>query len=52
MGFDFARIGHLRYCAQAGMGEADLSKIQLAGEAIGNCKRSYKPPAGVDAILM
>ncbi len=52
MGFDFARIGHLRYCAQAGMGEGDLSRIQLTGEPIGNCRRAYQPPASLPSILM
>lgn len=52
MGFDFAHIGHLRYCAQAQMGEADLSRVQIVGEPIGNCKRNYKAPSSLESILI
>jgi hypothetical protein len=34
------------------MGEANLSKIEIVGEAIGNCKRSYNPPSSLKSILM
>jgi len=52
MGFDFERIGHYRYCAEAGMGEANLEKIKILGEPIGNCTRKYKPPASYESILI
>jgi len=32
MGIDFSMIGYLNYCAQAGSGVADLSKIGIVGE--------------------
>jgi len=31
MGIDFNDIGYLTYCAQAGMGQSDLSKIKIIG---------------------
>jgi len=31
MGIDFSDIGYLSYCAQAGIGQSDLSKIQIIG---------------------
>jgi uncharacterized protein (DUF362 family) len=52
MGFDFARIGHYRYCAEAKMGEADLARIQVPGESLGNCKRQYKAPPSMQKIMM
>jgi uncharacterized protein (DUF362 family) len=42
MGIDFAKVGYLNYCAQAGKGIADLSKIKIIGEPIGNHKKSYR----------
>lgn len=42
MGIDFARVGYLNYCAQAGSGEADLNKIEILGESISKHKRSYR----------
>lgn len=34
MGVDFAKVGYLNYCAQTGLGNADLNKIEIIGEAI------------------
>jgi len=51
MGFDFERIGHYRYCAEAGMGEANLERIDVLGEAIGNCTKKYKAPKSYESIL-
>lgn len=32
MGIDFSDIGYLSYCAQAGIGQSDLSKIRIIGQ--------------------
>ena len=32
MGIDFAKVGYLNYCAQAGLGEGDLQKIEIVGD--------------------
>lgn len=42
MGIDFSRIGYLNYFADAGLGEADLSKIEILGEPIERHKKKYK----------
>jgi len=52
MGFDFERVGHYCYCAEAGMGEANLEKINVLGESIGNCTRTYKPPKSYESIVI
>jgi uncharacterized protein (DUF362 family) len=42
MGIDFAKIGYLNYCANAGKGVADLSKIRIIGESINDHIKAYK----------
>jgi uncharacterized protein (DUF362 family) len=34
MGIDFAKIGYLNFCAQTGLGTADINKIEIIGESI------------------
>jgi uncharacterized protein (DUF362 family) len=52
MGLDFRKIAHYQYCANAGMGEADLSKIEVVGASIGSCRRNYKVPDTYQGITM
>lgn len=42
MGIDFSIIGYLNFCAQTGMGVADLDKIEIIGERISDHIRHYK----------
>jgi uncharacterized protein (DUF362 family) len=42
MGIDFATVGYLNFCAQAGLGMSDLSKIEVVGETIDRHKRAYR----------
>jgi len=42
MGIDFAKVGYLNYCAQAGLGEGDLTKIEIVGEPIARHVKTYK----------
>ena len=42
MGADFDDIRYLNYLWDWGFGEADLSKIQIIGETIENCRKEYK----------
>ena len=42
MGIDFAQIGYLNYCARAGMGEADLERIEILGEPVERHVRKYR----------
>lgn len=43
MGFEFEKVGYLAFCARAGMGQADISKIDLLGERLDPHRRHYKP---------
>jgi len=51
MGIDFAKIGYLNFCAQAGLGEADLAKMEILGEPIQRHLRSYKLHKSIDKQL-
>jgi len=42
MGIDFADIGYLNYCARAGIGEPDVSKIEVIGESIVAHQKKYQ----------
>jgi uncharacterized protein (DUF362 family) len=42
MGVDFATVGYLNFCAQTGMGSADLDKINVIGEKITDHIKKYK----------
>ncbi|HOB73517.1 MAG TPA: DUF362 domain-containing protein [Phycisphaerae bacterium] len=43
MGFDFAKVGYLTFCAKAGMGQADLEKLEILGEKVAQLARKYRP---------
>ncbi len=43
MGLDIDQIGYLSYCHQAGLGQGDLSKIEIVGQNIDGCIRTFKP---------
>jgi len=42
MGADFDEIRYLNYLWDSGVGEGDLSKIEVIGETIENCRKQYK----------
>ena len=42
MGIDPANIGYLTYCAEAGMGQYDINKIEIVGEKVTNHIKTYK----------
>jgi len=42
MGIDFASVGYLNYCANANLGIADLSRVDVLGEKIENCRQKFK----------
>jgi len=48
MGFDFAKIGYLWFSAQAGLGQGDLSKIEVLGEKVEDHVRKYRPHVNVE----
>jgi uncharacterized protein (DUF362 family) len=52
MGIDFAMIGYLNYCAQTGLGIADLSKIEIVGESISEHIKHYKLHDNIEEQLI
>lgn len=52
MGIDFARVGYLNYCADAGMGQADLAKIELLGSPLERHVKSYRLAKNIDEQLI
>jgi uncharacterized protein (DUF362 family) len=52
MGIDFANIGYLNYCAQTGLGIADLNKIEIVGESINKHKKTYKLSDNIEKQLI
>jgi uncharacterized protein (DUF362 family) len=50
MGIDFSKIGYLNYCAQAGMGQADLAKIEIVGPALKDYIKPYKLPGNLETM--
>jgi len=52
MGIDFARIGYLNYCAQTGLGVADLNRIEIVGESINKHIKPYKLHESIEKQLI
>jgi uncharacterized protein (DUF362 family) len=52
MGIDYAKVGYLNYCAQAGLGEGDLQKIEVLGEPVAKLIRQYKLADNIDKQLI
>ena len=52
MGIDFSKMAYLNYCAQAGYGEADLSKIEIVGEPLAKHIRKYKLNDNIDRQII
>ncbi len=42
MGVDFHRVGYLHYCAEQGLGEGDLNRIEVLGDPVSDCVRPFK----------
>lgn len=51
MGIDAGWPGYLNYCYQAGLGQYDLSKIEVVGAKIADVQRKYRLHADVDRML-
>jgi uncharacterized protein (DUF362 family) len=52
MGIDFAKVGYLNFCADAGLGVVDLSKIEVIGEKIADHIKPYKLSKNIDAQMV
>ena len=42
MGFDFEKVGYLKYGEQAAWGQADLQRIDILGEDLSECRFSFR----------
>ena len=51
MGHDFSKVGHLVHCANAKMGEGDITKINLLGDTIANCRKNFRHTDDYDKII-
>lgn len=52
MGIDIGKVGYLTYCAQTGLGTADLSKIEIFGESISDHVKHYKLHENIESQLI
>jgi uncharacterized protein (DUF362 family) len=52
MGIDYAKVGYLNYCAQAGLGEGELQKIEVVGEPVARHVRRYRLADNIDKQLV
>jgi uncharacterized protein (DUF362 family) len=52
MGIDFAKVGYLNYCDQAGLGEGDLKKIEIVGEPLARHIKTYQLSDSVEKQLI
>lgn len=51
MGVDPDWVGYLTYCGQAGVGQYDLSKIDVLGTSIASVQKKYRLSDGMDLEL-
>jgi len=51
MGIDAATIGYMNFCADAGMGQFDINKIDLIGERVANHIKKYELPTSIERQL-
>jgi len=51
MGIDPAHIGYMNFCANAGLGQYDINKIEVVGEKVSNHIKAYKMSRNIDKQL-
>jgi uncharacterized protein (DUF362 family) len=42
MDVDLRNVGYLQFCLERGLGEADLNRIEVLGERLGDCVRPFR----------
>jgi uncharacterized protein (DUF362 family) len=52
MGIDYAKVGYLNYCAEAGLGEGDFQKVEILGEPVARHVRRYKLADNIEKQLI
>jgi len=50
MGIDPSMIGYMNFCAEAGMGQFDINKIEIIGEKLANHIKTYKLPPNINGL--
>jgi len=48
MGFDFDKVGYLKFCAEARLGESNLTKMEILGEKVTDHIRHYRPHDSIE----
>jgi len=51
MGVDPAHIGYMNFCANAGLGQYDMNKIEVVGEKVANHIKAYKMSRNIEKQL-
>jgi len=51
MGIDYSTLGWLKYCGEVGIGQWDISKIDIRGPQIGTVERKYRLHPDIDRML-
>jgi uncharacterized protein (DUF362 family) len=52
MGIDFAKVGYLNFCADAGLGVGDIRKIKIIGEPVSSHIKTYKLHSNIASQLV
>jgi uncharacterized protein (DUF362 family) len=52
MGIDFAKVGYLNYCSQAGLGQGDLGQVEILGPALKDHVKSYRLARNLEQQLI
>ncbi len=52
MGIDFGNVGYLNFCAQTGMGQTELAKIDILGPALKEHIKTYKLAKNLEQQLV
>jgi uncharacterized protein (DUF362 family) len=52
MGIDYAKVGYLNFCANAGLGQGDLGKIEIVGPKVADHVKRYKLSDNIDKQLV
>jgi hypothetical protein len=47
MGVDIDEVGYLHYCKVKGLGVGDLERIDIVGDALAKCRRTFRLPPDV-----
>jgi len=51
MGHDFNDVGHLVHCANAKMGEGDITKINVLGDKVSHCIKNFRRTDDYEKII-